>query len=151
MLGGCAHGPPTPDPLALTLTDTRGARINLGAYRGKVLLVNFFATWCFPCLAQLPQLEYAQISMGSRGLQVIGIGLDLDGDKVLEPFRQFYGLTYPILLGGDRFGQPGLPMAPIVIVPTTILLGRDGQAISHWEGILPTEEMDRVVQDALKR
>jgi peroxiredoxin len=148
VLGSCAHDPPIPP---LTLPDTRGTPVSLGSYRGKVLLVNFFATWCFPCLAQLPQLEDAQIRLGPRGLQVIGIGLDLDGDKVLEPFRQFYGLTYPILLGGDRFGKPGLPLAPIVIVPTTILLGRDGQAIAHWEGILPTQDVDRVVQDALKR
>jgi thiol-disulfide isomerase/thioredoxin len=116
-----------------------------------VVLVTFIATWCFPCLAQLPQLEDLQHRMGPRGFQVIAIGLDLEGDRVLEPFRKFYGLDFPVLVGTDKFGQPGLPLAPIVIVPTAILLGRNSQAIANWEGLLPTEEIDRVVQDALKR
>jgi thiol-disulfide isomerase/thioredoxin len=123
----------------------------VGAYRGQVVLINFFSTWCFPCLGQIPQLEEVQRRVGPLGLQVLAIGLDREGVQVLEPFREFYRLSFPVLIGGDLFAQPGLPFAPIAVLPTSILLGRTGELLARWEGVLPTDQLERLVQAAVKR
>ena len=151
-LEACAHNPLADiEPSQLALEDTRGARIQLGAYSGQVVLVNFFATWCFFCLGDIPRLEQLQETRGKDGLQVIGVGLDREGVQVLEPFRQFYHLTYPVLVGSDRFGREGLPFAPVIVLPTSFLVGRDGRVLEKWEGILPAKLLDEIVNDALAR
>jgi len=149
-LAACAHNPLADiDPGQLALEDTRGARIQLGAFNGEVVLVNFFATWCFFCLGDIPRLEQLQETRGKDGLQVIGVGLDREGVQVLEPFRQFYHLTYPILVGADRFGREGLPFAPVTVLPTSYLVGRDGRVLEKWEGVLPAKLLDEMIDRAL--
>ena len=149
---GCAHGPLADiDPSALSLTDTRGQRLRLSAYAGQVLLVNFFATWCFFCLGDVPRLEELQERRGKDGLQVVGIGLDREGLEVLVPFRDYYHLTYPVLVGADRFGVAGLPFAPVTTLPTSFLVGRDGKVLERWEGVLPAKLLEQIVDAALRR
>ena len=146
----CAHNSLADiDPSRLALEDTRGARVQMSAYAGQVVLVNFFATWCFFCLADVPRLEQLQETRAKDGLQVVGVGLDREGLQVLEPFRQYYHLTYPILIGADRFGQEGLPFAPVTVLPTTYLVGRDGRVLEKWEGVLPAKLLEGVIDDAL--
>ncbi len=128
-LSACAHNPLADiDASQLALDDTRGAHIQLGAYAGQVVLVNFFATWCFFCLGDIPRLQQLEETRAKDGLQIIGVGLDREGVQVLEPFREFYHLTYPILVGADRFARDGLPFAPVTVLPTSFLVetGRAG-------------------------
>jgi peroxiredoxin len=143
----CAHAEPPLEPYTLALEDTRGAHISLEAYRGQVVLLNFFATWCF---FDVPRYKAAQERYGPQGLQVIGVGLDLEGALVLEPFRKFNQLGYPVLIGGGRFAQPGLPFAPITVLPVTFVINRDGKVIQHWVGSLDQEVFDKVIVDALR-
>src|SRR5580692_2189334 len=97
-LAACAHNPLADIEAGdLALQDTQGARVHLSAYSGQVVLVNFFATWCFFCLGDIPRLEQLQELRAKDGLQVVGVGLDREGLLVLEPFREYYHLTYPIL------------------------------------------------------
>ncbi len=150
VLTACAHSPLADiDASQLTLEDTRGARINLSAYAGQVVLVNFFATWCFFCLGDVPRLEELEETRAKDGLQIIGVGLDREGVEVLEPFRQYYHLTYPILVGADRFAREGLPFAPVTVLPTSYLVGRDGRVLEKWEGVLPAKLLEAVINDAL--
>jgi peroxiredoxin len=147
----CAHSPLADiDPSSLTLEDTRGARVPLSGYAGQVVLVNFFATWCFFCLGDVPRLEELQESRAKDGLQVIGIGLDREGTQVLEPFREYYHLTYPILVGADRFARDGLPFAPVTILPTSYLIGRDGRVLEKWEGVISATLLEGVIDHALR-
>ncbi len=149
---GCAHAQLADiDAESLALEDTQGATIRLSAYHGQVVLVGFFATWCFFCLADVPRFQALQDAHGAEGLQVIGVGLDLDGKKVLEPFRAFYHLTYPVLIGADRFGREGLPFAPVTTLPTAYVVGRDGKVLARWEGVIPDKVLQRVIENALKR
>ncbi len=143
--------PPPPDPYALVLDDVDGHAVSLGQWRGKVLLVNFFATWCFPCLGELPLLEELEKRRGAEGLQVVGVGLDREGALVLAPFRRFYGIEFPLLVGADRFAEPGLPFAPIPVLPTTVLVGRNGAVLARWNGVMPRTLLDRLVERALRQ
>ncbi len=153
----CAHAAraePTGDdydPYELSLPDTRGQPVSLGDYRGKLLVVNFFATWCFPCLGLLPLLIEAQQKDGAAGLQVVGIGLDREAELVLEPFREFYRIPYPILVGADRFAEPGLPLGPIHTLPTTVVISRSGRILARWEGVLPRPLLDAMIAHDLAR
>jgi peroxiredoxin len=148
VLVACAHAEPAPDPYQLALQDTQGAHISLEAYRGQIILLNFFATWCF---FDVPSYKSAQARYGPEGLQVIGVGLDLEGALVLEPFRKFYDLGYPVLIGTGHFAQPGLPFAPVTVCPTNYLISRDGKILAHWEGSLNAEVLDKVLADAVRR
>jgi peroxiredoxin len=149
---GCAHSPLADiEPSNLVLEDTEGARVRLSAYQGQVVLVNFFATWCFFCLGEIERLSELQARRGSEGLQVVGIGLDREGAAVLSPFRQFNHLGFPVLIGADRFAAEGLPFAPVTVLPTTYLVGRDGRVREKWEGQLPDALFAKVVDAALRR
>lgn len=143
----CAHAEAPLEPYSLALEDTQGAHISLEAYRGQVVLLNFFATWCF---FDAPRYKAAQERYGAQGLQVVGVGLDLEGALVLEPFRQFYQLGYPVLIGSGKFAQPGLPFAPVTVLPATYVINREGHVIQHWVGSLDQKVFDQVIVDALK-
>lgn len=149
-LTACAHNPLADiEAGELALQDTQGARVHLSVYSGQVVLVNFFATWCFFCLGDIPRLQQLQELRAKDGLQVVGVGLDREGLQVLEPFREFYHLTYPILIGADRFARDGLPFAPVTVLPTTYLVGRDGKVLEKWEGVLPAKLLEAIIDDAL--
>src|SRR5690242_4909555 len=81
------HAPDATNLLALSLPDTQGAKQPLAQWRGKVLLVNFWATWCAPCRDEMPEFVRAQHDLGPRGLQVVGIAID-QPDKVARFARE---------------------------------------------------------------
>ena len=102
------------------------------------------------CLGDIPRIQELQESRAKDGLQVVGVGLDREGLQVLEPFARYYHLTFPILVGADRFGKEGLPFAPVTVLPTTYLVsGRDGRVIEKWEGVLPAKLLEALIDDAL--
>lgn len=141
---------PTPAAYRLVLQGVDGQPVALADYRGRVVLVNFFATWCFPCLGELPMLQDLERRRGPEGLQVVGIALDREGALVVGPFRDFYQIDYPLLLGGDQFAEPGRPFAPVRILPTTLLLARDGRILARWEGVAPQPLLEALVLRALR-
>jgi thiol-disulfide isomerase/thioredoxin len=149
---GCAHASIVPDGQAyeLVLPDLDGQPVSLGSYRGKVVVLSFIATWCFPCLGEVPLLEELQQRRGGDGIQVIFVGLDREGPLVLRPFRDFYKVPFPILIGADRFADPGLPFAPVHTLPTTFVISRDGVVLARWEGLMPRAALDEVAGLALR-
>ena len=105
------------------LQDIAGRPLELSDYRGKVVLLDFWATWCTPCRWQVPELVELQAKYRTRGLRVIGISMD-DEAKPVRVFYKDFEMNYPVAMGGDPvadlFGRvPGLP--------TTFLIGRDGR------------------------
>jgi peroxiredoxin len=117
--------------LALSLPDTHGTAQPLSQWRGKVLVVNFWATWCGPCREEMPDLVRAQRELGASGLQVVGIAID-QADKVAS-FARELDLNYPALIGsyetmdltkelGDR----------LLALPFTVVLDRQGR-IAHTQ------------------
>lgn len=112
-------GAPAPD---FTLTTLDGKKASLGDFRGKVVLLNFFATWCPPCRAEMPDLEATYKELKGKGLEIVAIDLQEDNATV-SGFTKSLGLTFPILLdrGADVFGQ-----YHITGLPTTFFIDRDG-------------------------
>jgi cytochrome c biogenesis protein CcmG/thiol:disulfide interchange protein DsbE len=111
-------------------TDIGHRKIDLKAYRGKVVLLNFWATWCAPCQAEIPTFVAWQKMYGPRGLQVIGVSMDDDPTLV----RSLYGklkLNYPIVMGDERLGEL---YGGILGLPMTFLIDRHGNVRAKYQG-----------------
>lgn len=122
-------------PLAgVVFTDESGAEVGLAALKGQVVLMNFWATWCLPCLTEMPSLDRLQAKLGSPGFRVVAVSGDSEGPDIVAPFIAENGLeALPILY------DPGLRAARELGVrnlPTTILIGANGAELGRAEGPL---------------
>lgn len=111
--------------MSISLPDTSGQQQSLAQWRGKVVVVNFWATWCEPCREEMPDFVRAQREFGPRGLQFVGIAVD-QADKV-EAFAKELDLNYPALIGG--YGAVELSKAlgnRLSALPFTIVIDRNG-------------------------
>lgn len=115
----------------------------------RVVLVSFFATWCFPCLAEMPLLERLQAELGPRGLQVIAVGMDLEGAQVLAPFAEHYGLRFPVLEADRAMLEGRTVYGNVQALPTTAVLDRRGQLVDAWTGVLGEAQVEARVRKAL--
>ncbi len=135
---------PVPD---LTLETLDGEAINLREQKGRVLLVNFWATWCAPCRKEIPDLKALHSDLKPQGLTVIGVALDRKGREVVAPFVDEHTINYPIVV--DTEGAAEAEFGPIPGLPTTILVSPDGQIAKRVVGIFPTDEMKPTLRDML--
>lgn len=148
-----ADAPETPatDEPALapdfTLTDLSGEPFTLSEHRGEVVVMNFWATWCMPCLAEMPELEALQQELGDEGVQVIGISQDTGGADELRPFAAELDVTYPLL--PDPAFAVSTRYGGIAALPTTIFVGRDGAIAQEEVGALSGAELRRIVEALL--
>ena len=143
---------PAPD---LTLKDLDGKEVSLASLKGKVVLVNFWATWCEPCKVEIPELIELQQEYGPKGFTVLGIAMDEEGRSAVAPFVQKEKfdtdsgkstMNYPIVIGnddaGDKFGG-------LLGYPTSILLSRDGKQVKHITGLITREDVEKSIQAQL--
>lgn len=131
---------------AFTLKDARGVARSLADFKGKVVILNFWATWCVPCQAEMPDLVKWQKENRARGLEVIGVTFPPESrGKVLRMMRRFK-LNYRVLLG-----TPSMTEAYGVgeVLPTTIIIDRDGKLRGRILGIVAPEEFKERVEPLL--
>jgi peroxiredoxin len=113
-------GTPAPD---FRLTDLQGKSVALSDYHGKVVLLNFWATWCGPCRVEMPAMEALYRSMQSKGLEILAVSVDQQGTAVTRPFQEAMGLSFPIL--HDQDYQVGLTYGARTL-PMTFAIDRNG-------------------------
>jgi thiol-disulfide isomerase/thioredoxin len=134
--------------LAAPLADIDGTRRTLGEWSGKVLVVNFWATWCPPCLEEIPIFMQMQDRYGDKGLQFVGVAID-----EVEPVRRFIertGMNYPTLVGqADAMALSDLAGNTRGGLPYTLIFGRDGRIVSRHYGALTLERLEPIVLPAL--
>jgi cytochrome c biogenesis protein CcmG/thiol:disulfide interchange protein DsbE len=121
-----------PANLSFTLKDLNGADVTLSAFRGKVMLVNFWATWCGPCKIEIPWFVDLQTRYGKQGLQVLGISID-DTLERLKPYAAQYGINYPVLQGLGHEDVQNL-FGPLWGIPTTYIISREGKLCAKHIG-----------------
>ncbi|HUW36093.1 MAG TPA: TlpA disulfide reductase family protein [Rhodocyclaceae bacterium] len=130
--------------LALTLPDAAGASQSMQQWRGKVLVVNFWATWCPPCREEMPGFSRLQSKFSAKNVQFVGIGID-SADKIRQ-FSHDLPVSYPLLVGGtalmgltEQLGdhEGGLPF--------TVILGRDGKLLQTRLGLWQESELEKVL------
>jgi thiol-disulfide isomerase/thioredoxin len=134
--------------LALSLPDAAGREQSIGQWRGKVVVVNFWATWCAPCREEMPEFMRAQAEYGARGLQFVGIAVD-QADKA-EQFAKDLGLNYPTLIGG--YGAVELSKTlgnRLAALPFTIVVDRQGRIAHTQLGTLKPDKLRSIVDKLL--
>ena len=125
--------------------DLAGRRVDLKAYRGKVVLLNFWATWCGPCRLELPRFAAWQRKLRPKGLQVIAVSMD----DSAAPVRQFVRTLkpgFPVVMGDADLGRA---YGGVLGLPVTFLIGRDGRIVSRTDGGADLPAMERQVKKLL--
>lgn len=134
--------------LAASLPDLNGQPQALAQWKGKVVLVNFWATWCAPCREEIPLLIEKQAALGARGLQVVGIAVD-QVDKV-RAYAQEMGINYPLLIGELEAMELGRAVGnELGGLPYTLVVDRDGRIARTELGILNADKIDAMVEPLL--
>lgn len=140
---GKLQGQLAPD---FALASLQGQTLKLSDYRGKAVLLNFWATWCEPCKIEMPWFVDLQKKYGPEGLQVLGVAMDETSPKDIAEFAQKMGVNYPIVIGkeavGDQYG--GIPY-----LPSTFYVSRDGKIVDRVFGLVSRSEIESNIQKAL--
>lgn len=148
LAAACAHTPER-SASAGRLLDVRlerlsGGQMALGSLAGQTVVVNFFATWCLPCVAEVPYLNRLD---ARPDVTVVAISMDEGGREVLGPFAEQFGVRYPILLADEEIMRGRSPFGPIPGIPATFLLDPRGHVVVAVMGLLDPKTFDRVVDD----
>jgi len=145
-----AGAPPSSEPLfAATLTDLADRPVKLAGFRGRPLVINFWARWCPPCLDEIPDIVDTRARFKSRGLEVIGIAID-DSTSSVRQFAGRFHIEYPILLAKDQgFGLLQALGDAVGGLPYTLVVNRDGSVVARKLGRMSKSEMDMAFAAAL--
>jgi thiol-disulfide isomerase/thioredoxin len=135
----------TPAP-NFTLESLDGQNMKLSDFRGKAVLLNFWATWCAPCKIEMPWFVDFQKEYGQQGLQIVGVAMDDSSKEDIAKFAKDMGVNYPVLLGkeavGDEYG--GVPA-----LPESFFIGRDGKIVDKIIGLKGKGEIEDSIKKAL--
>ena len=129
-----------------SLPDLSGQSQSLSSYRGKVVMLNFWATWCTPCQKEIPEFVNIQNKYQGQGFQIIGISMDDSVDPV-RPFYQRMKINYPVVMGSAKLGEE---YGGILGLPVTFLIGKDGRTRVKHIGPVDPPVLEREIQSALQ-
>ncbi len=124
---------PTASP-DFTLKDLEDHDVSLSKFKGKVVLVNFWATWCGPCKIEIPWLVELQDKYAARGFTVLGVAMD-------------QSMNYPIVLGNDATADK---FGGLIGFPTSVLISKDGRVVKRVDGLVSYDEIDKAIQSQLE-
>lgn len=123
-----------------------GETFKLSDHRGKVVLLNIWATWCAPCHEETPDLEHLYKKYKEEGFLVLGVSIDKQGESVVKPFMEKYGVSYPVVIDKgtimDKYG-------PTMGIPTTYIIGKEGTLQYFAVGALTQKELEPRVRKLL--
>jgi len=130
--------------------------VSLSQFKGQVVLVNFWATWCGPCRIEIPWLIDLQNKYAARGFTVLGVAMDDEGKSAVAPFvekERFkvagtpQPMNYPVVLGNDATADK---FGGLVGFPTSLLISRDGRVVKRVDGLVSYDEIDKAIQSQLE-
>lgn len=131
---------------AWSLKDVDGKTVSSADFKGKVVLLDFWATWCPPCKAEIPSFVELQKTYGDKGLVVVGVSLDEEGARVLKPFMKQFGINYPVVLGDLKTAQA---FGGVRSIPTTFIISRDGRIAGRHVGLVSKADFEKAIKPLL--
>lgn len=132
---------------AWKLQDLDGKTVSSDDLKGKVVILDFWATWCPPCRAEIPGLIDLQKAYEKEGLMVVGISVDQDGSSVLKPFVEKFGVNYPVLVADDKVQQA---FGGFDAIPVTLVIDRQGRIVKRHLGLTEKDELEAEIKPLLK-
>jgi cytochrome c-type biogenesis protein len=147
-----ANQPNEPD---VTFEDLQGNKVPIASLKGKLVLVNFWATWCEPCRVEIPWMIGFQQKYGSQGFTLLGVAMDDEGKSVVAPYIQKTQfdvnghpttMDYPIVLGTDDIATQ---FGGLIGLPTSVLISRDGKVVKRYVGLVNEKDLDKEIQSQL--
>jgi thiol-disulfide isomerase/thioredoxin len=145
-LGAPASAPSRPDSIESgPLLERSG--FDLDEYEGEVVLLNFWATWCAPCRAEMPDLVELQQDLGPEGLQIIGVATDRQGREAVTPYLERQPVNYPIVLDPEQ--EIGARYGGVAALPTTLVIGRGGEVQNRIVGRVRPGPLRERLEDRL--
>ena len=143
--GSASEFEPAP-PLSAQTVD--GKTLSLSDYKGKVVLVDFWATWCDPCKEEIPVLVKMQERLKDKGFVILGVSMDEEGATAVKKFIAKHPITYPVILNNGERAPKGWVVPGL---PTAYLIGRDGTVRTRWFGEKDPVELELAVNVALAK
>ena len=143
-----ANGRPAVNETApdFTLTDLNGKRVTLSDFRGKVVLLNFWASWCPPCRMEIPGFQRFYEGYKNKGFVIIGLSLDDTGPSTVSSFVKKMGITYPIVMADSKVVRD---YGNISAIPTSFLIDKNGRIVKKTMGMLLEGTLKGEVDSAL--
>jgi cytochrome c biogenesis protein CcmG/thiol:disulfide interchange protein DsbE len=144
---GFAQEPSTPKIApSFRLVTIEGKQIDLSEQRGKVVLLDFWATWCVPCQTEVPRFVAFQNQFAKDGFQMIGISMD-DSPEPVKKFCSKFKVNYPVAMGTEELAKT---YGGVLGLPLTFLIGRDGRIVKQYDGSADLDAMEREIRKLLE-
>jgi len=126
-----------------SLADAGGKTVKLSDFKGKVVLLDFWATWCGPCKIEIPWFVEFQRKYKDQGFSVVGVSMDEGGWGTVRPFVEEHKMNYPVVIGTDQTAEE---FGGVEVLPTTFVIDRQGRIVATHQGLTSKDE----IEDAIK-
>ncbi len=141
----CSEGRQDKAP-GFSLKTQEGKTLDLGKLQGKVVVVNFWATWCGPCRQEIPGFIEAYKNYKSKGVEIVGISLDEGGWDVVRPYITRASISYPVVIGDQALTEA---YGGITAIPTTFIINKEGRIAGKHVGYLSREQLEKQIKAVL--
>ncbi len=145
VLAGCTTpASPASDVPQFSFSSLEGKTIAMKDLGNKVVIVDFWATWCGPCREEVPHLNTLYSELKGKGLEIVGISMDTDGTDSVKDFAREFRMQYPIVIGDEKVAES---FGGIIGLPTTFIIDRNGRIAKKYIGLPLADDMTKIVKD----
>jgi peroxiredoxin len=130
------------------LSDVEGKPVKLSDFKGKVVILDFWATWCPPCRTEIPSFVALQKKYVDKGFTVIGVSLDEQGPSVVKSFMHRFGMNYPVVMGDKKIV---VDYGGLEAIPTTFVIDRQGNVVTAYQGAMDQATFESVIGPLLEK
>jgi cytochrome c biogenesis protein CcmG/thiol:disulfide interchange protein DsbE len=127
-----------------SFSSLEGKTVAMKDLANKVVVVDFWATWCAPCREEIPQLNKLYSELKGKGFEIVGISMDTDGTDAVKEFARELRIQYPIVMGDEKDTEA---FGGIIGLPTTFIIDRKGNIAKKYIGLPPAADMERVIRE----
>lgn len=148
VLAGCTAPANTASEVPqFSFSSLDGKTVAMKDLASKVVIVDFWATWCGPCREEIPHLNELYSKLKGKGLEIVGVSMDTDGTDGVKDFAREFRIQYPIVMGDEKVAES---FGGIIGLPTTFIIDRQGKVAKKYIGLPPADDMTKIVHELVE-